>query len=136
MLVMLRTYARCGVLAIVVTALPLPISAQSSAPLPGGESTYALYCATCHGPAGRGDGPMARMLSKRPADLTRLAERNKGVFDPALVARIVDGRRPVKGHGGGEMPVWGDAFTRSSDPTPATERIEALVSYLGAIQER
>lgn len=35
-----------------------------------GERIYGIYCASCHGTAGRGDGPAARALTPRPADLT------------------------------------------------------------------
>ena len=45
---------------------------------------------------------------------TRLAQRNKGRFDAEKVQRIIDGRDPVKGHGGPDMPVWGDAFKQTS----------------------
>ncbi|HET7040144.1 MAG TPA: cytochrome c, partial [Gemmatimonadales bacterium] len=46
-------------------------------PLPGGppslargERLYRSTCASCHGPAGAGDGPAAAALDPRPADLT------------------------------------------------------------------
>lgn len=136
MITMIRTAALRVLSPVILIGFTAALAAQSPAPLPGGESTYGLYCATCHGPTGRGDGPMAQMLSKRPADLSRIAVRNKGVFDAALVARVIDGRSPVKGHGGGEMPVWGDAFSRSSDPTPVTDKIERLVSFISSIQQR
>jgi hypothetical protein len=32
------------------------------------------------------------------------------------------------------MPVWGDAFARSADPTPGNEKIRALVRFLESIQ--
>ena len=52
-------------------------------------------------------------------------------------AQTADGRTPVKGHGGGSMPVWGDAFTKSSaDATPTDEKIRRLVRYLETIQQK
>jgi mono/diheme cytochrome c family protein len=45
-----------------------------------GEAEYLNSCAACHGPNGKGDGPMADVLMKRPADLTVLQERNDGEF--------------------------------------------------------
>lgn len=109
-------------------------SAQTSAT--SGRSTFSLYCATCHGPSAKGDGPMSAMLTRRPADLTQIAQRNGGTFPADVVARVIDGRSPVKGHGGGEMPTWGDAFAKSADPTPPAERIARLVSFLESIQAR
>jgi hypothetical protein len=67
-----------------------------------------------------------------------MASNNKGVYDRGLVRRIIDGRNPVKGHGGGDMPVWGDAFERSADAGPqAVEALlESLVEYLATLQVR
>ena len=38
-----------------------------------GSVSFDLYCASCHGRQGRGDGPTAASLRTRPADLTLLA---------------------------------------------------------------
>jgi mono/diheme cytochrome c family protein len=102
-----------------------------------GHYVFRTYCAACHGVAGRGDGPLAEQLRYRPADLTALARRNGGEFPTELVVRIVDGRKPVKGHGGPDMPVWGDAFRNvdsSFDEAAAQEKIHAVVDYLKTIQ--
>jgi mono/diheme cytochrome c family protein len=102
-----------------------------------GPYVYKTYCAACHGAAGRGDGPLADQLRYRPADLTALAKRNGGEFPTDLVVRIVDGRKPVKGHGGPDMPVWGDAFRNvdtSFDEAAAQEKIRAVVDHLKSIQ--
>ena len=103
----------------------------------GGRSMFRTYCATCHGISAKGDGPLADQLRFRPADLTLLAKRNRGSFDPAKVEKIIDGRDPVKGHGGPDMPVWGDAFKGASEgysEKAVKERIKALVDYLETIQ--
>ncbi len=44
----------------------------------------------------------------------------------------------MKGHGGGDMPVWGDAFERSADagPQAVKDRVDALVEYLNTLQAR
>jgi hypothetical protein len=67
-----------------------------------------------------------------------IASRNGGTYDRDLVKRIIDGKNPVKGHGGGDMPVWGDAFERSADAGPqmVSARIEALVDYLASLQAK
>ena len=130
-------------LALVAVTLPraIPVSAQSpgeSRPLPAGSGLYANYCAVCHGTDARGTGPLAESLKRRPANLTMIASNNKGVYDRDLVRRIIDGRNPVKGHGGGDMPVWGDAFERSADagPQAVEARLESLVEYLATLQAR
>jgi hypothetical protein len=54
-----------------------------------------------------------------------------------MVARIIDGRKPLSGHGGGDMPVWGDAFGRTADgPDTTPDKIAALVDYLESIQQK
>src|SRR4029077_3772669 len=39
-----------------------------------GQAVFAQSCSSCHGPAGRGDGPAGRSLHPPPADLTDPAE--------------------------------------------------------------
>jgi mono/diheme cytochrome c family protein len=46
---------------------PIPPDADSIA---RGEALYADNCAACHGPAGKGDGPVGMTLNPPPADLT------------------------------------------------------------------
>lgn len=49
-------------------------------PVPTGAEDFATYCAVCHGDGGTGNGALAGSLDRRPADLTRLARDNGGVF--------------------------------------------------------
>jgi mono/diheme cytochrome c family protein len=104
-----------------------------------GSDLFKTYCAVCHGKSARGDGPLAANMKKRPPDLTQFAARNGGTFPSALVAQIIDGRKPATGHGGPDMPVWGDAFKASrlgSSEESVQARIKALVDYLETLQER
>jgi mono/diheme cytochrome c family protein len=104
-----------------------------------GASLYKTYCASCHGVAGKGDGPLADRLRYAPSDLTRLAKRAGGKFPSAKVYTVIDGRKAVKGHGGDDMPVWGDAFKASEeryDESAVRQRIAALVRHLELIQEK
>jgi mono/diheme cytochrome c family protein len=118
------------------TTVPISI-AESLPPTFSGATLFDDYCKTCHGVRGTGDGPLAKLLRKQPADLTLLARRNGGVFSPEMVTRIIDGRKPLGGHGGGDMPVWGEAFANTAEGAEATPRkIAALVNYLESIQQR
>lgn len=104
-----------------------------------GANSYRAHCAVCHGKTGTGDGPLADQLHFSPPDLTRLTVRNKGKFDAEMIQRIIDGRRPVKGHGGPEMPVWGDAFLDSREGysrEAVREKIVQIVEYLQTLQRR
>lgn len=49
---------------------PVPPNAASVA---RGAEVYAQYCAACHGPQGKGDGPAGLSLNPRPADLAQHA---------------------------------------------------------------
>ena len=103
---------------------------------PGAE-VYRTYCASCHGPSARGDGPLAATMPKKPANLTEIAKRNGGVFPSDLVFRTIDGRNKVRGHGGPDMPEWGEAFAKSreaGDAERVTKVIQSLVDYLESLQ--
>ena len=104
-----------------------------------GDSLYRTYCASCHGPALRGDGPVAPFLKVPPANLVQIAQRNNGVFPSERVYQIIDGRQIVKTHGASQMPIWGDAFAKSTSGTDAAAvaaKIKALVEHLAANQEK
>lgn len=127
-------------------ALALAGSGAWSQPAPkagaqefSGAALYRTYCASCHGVEATGDGPIAEHLRVRPTDLTQITKRNEGKFPLEQVHKIVDGRQPVRGHGGGDMPVWGDAFKNAIDRTDdatVQAKIEALVDYLESIQKK
>ena len=107
---------------------------------PSGRDTYLRYCASCHGPEGRGDGPLAASLTKRPADLTQIAKKSGGHYDERAVMSVIDGRRPVVEHGPRDMPVWGAIFEEEGrgEPYPRYQGLlksRFLVDYLATIQE-
>lgn len=107
-----------------------------------GEFEYLNSCAVCHGQDGRGDGPLAEELVRRPTDLTRLSERNGGSFPYYRVFSVIDGRYLVPGHGERDMPVWGrqfldediKTFGPSGGEIVTTERIHELASYIESLQ--
>ena len=110
----------------------------SAVTVENGSALFRTYCASCHGAGGKGDGPLAANLRVAPADLTRIAKRNHGKFDPDKVRRAVDGRGPKEIHGGSDMPVWGDAFKRAGEgysEAKVKERIDALVEHISTLQE-
>jgi mono/diheme cytochrome c family protein len=138
-----RWFAVAAVVAVAMAAGGATRSALAQQPSEGsasrfvGSDLYRNYCVTCHGKAGHGDGALADMLKKRPPDLTVFSRNNGGVFPAELVKKIVDGRQPVAGHGGKDMPVWGDAFKSAhggGDEAAVQERIDALVRHLETLQ--
>lgn len=104
-----------------------------------GSGLFRTYCVVCHGADAKGTGPLASSMRRKPADLTGLSARNGGSFPAEMTQKVIDGKNPVKGHGGGDMPVWGDALSRSQDggsPEIVQHRIEELVNYLKSIQKQ
>jgi nucleotide-binding universal stress UspA family protein len=129
--------------AMIAALLMLPVAAAAQdAPTKQttpGDEVFRTYCATCHGTSARGDGPLAPSMRKKPANLTEIAKRNGGEFPADMVFRTIDGRQPVRGHGGPDMPVWGDAFEKSreaGDQARVKAVIQSLVDYLESIQLR
>jgi mono/diheme cytochrome c family protein len=118
-------------------------SAQAPAPPARGVEFYRTACAQCHGDDGKGRGPVARLLSTAPSDLTTLARRNNGAFPFYRVGQIIDGREDIALHGGRDMPFWGQmfGFEASDRFGPRTRevyvqgRIYELVLYLNSIQQ-
>ena len=143
-MIAMKTPGRLLVLAALAALIAAPAAAQTVAgpadeSRVGGRSVFTTYCASCHGASGRGDGPVATFLKRRPADLTQIAIRNNGTFPADRVYAMIDGRQVVKVHGDSQMPVWGDAFAKST--TGADERgikakIDALVEFIASMQER
>ena len=105
-----------------------------------GRALFMQYCATCHGPSGKGDGSIAQALRTPPSDLTKIAERRDGRFPVADIMTFIDGRAAVVAHGDREMPVWGERFaeaahgsTKDKDVT-VNSKLRALIEYLQSIQ--
>lgn len=51
-------------------AYDAPVEGLDAADPTRGEALYGQHCASCHGTAGKGDGPAAAGLAPPPADLT------------------------------------------------------------------
>ena len=104
-----------------------------------GLETYQRFCASCHGPTGTGDGPVAPAIPIPVPNLTRLEVRDGDDFDEELLRKIIDGRQPVIFHGTRYMPVWGYEFwVEEGADDEAQERVDIivrnLVDYIRSIQ--
>ena len=100
-----------------------------------GKDLFYNNCASCHGVGGKGDGPLGQVLTIRPADLTTLAKRTGGKYPADKVYQMIDGRDPaVRGHGGPDMPVWGDIFNAKGGTAAVKERVNALVRHIETLQ--
>jgi mono/diheme cytochrome c family protein len=104
-----------------------------------GAGIFANCCAACHGPNGRGNGPVSKALKQEVPDLTRLSLRNNGAF-PAIHVRTVitfgtDELLPA--HGSKVMPIWGPTFHEIEfDQDLGNVRLENVTKYLESIQRK
>ena len=124
---------------ILALGLSGPAAAQDTVQ---GEALFGFYCATCHGTAATGNGPMSPSLVVAPADLTTLSARNEGVFPTTRVVMRIDGRDPLISHGS-MMPVYGDFFegtdvatkAETGQPIMTSQPIADLLAYLETLQQ-
>ena len=103
-----------------------------------GPEMYQAYCASCHGPAGKGDGPVVTALKGKVPDLTTLAQRNGGVFPAKRVSQFISGEVVTAAHGSVEMPVWGPIFHSVSnrETQVVALRIATLTRHLEGMQQK
>ncbi len=137
----MRTPGTLLVLALIATP------ALADAALTQGKADFDKLCAPCHGVSGKGDGPQAAQLAKKPADLT-VVTLKYGAFPAQKVFETIAGLDMPDGHGTREMPIWGDVFvteqvgksTKVEDAMTASDaaskRIAGLVRYVQSIQAK
>jgi len=101
-----------------IATLLLVASAALVAPAFGadpatGKKVYTDKCLKCHGEKGRGDGPRAYDLSKKPADYTDKEKMSK--FTDADLKKVTkDGKKP--------MPAFGKKLSE--------EEIDGVIAYI------
>lgn len=127
-------------LALAFSALLLacPVTAQEAA----GKRDYIRACVSCHGASGKGDGPLADLLTVKVSDLTVLSVNNDGTFPLHDVMMFIDGRSRIRAHGG-DMPVWGKIFVQDAEDyvgryeaeNSAERRVLSLALYIENLQE-
>lgn len=125
------TRSRCTGILFALTAFAgmsaMPARATDYVAL-SGKQLYETWCVSCHGAAGRGDGPVAKSLTREVPDLSLIARRHGGAFPRDLVERIIDGRHILAAHGTRTMPVWGEDLSRASIGDPNAERATRIVT--------
>jgi mono/diheme cytochrome c family protein len=119
-------------------------TAQSDRPqlpptyIPSGKSMFTDYCASCHGPDGKGLGPVSSLFRKPPPDLTILSKSHGGVFPSERVTHVLQFGPGISAHGSTDMPVWGPIFRIVDNYNEAAvkQRIENLCKFIESIQEK
>ena len=89
-------------------AVPSTPNAPSGGDASRGAAAYAVYCASCHGVRGDGDGPVAAALDPRPA------KHSDGAYMNALsdehLARVIKEGGPAVGKSP-LMAAWGGSLS-------------------------
>jgi high-affinity iron transporter len=83
---------------------------------PAGADIFRVRCVMCHGPQGRGNGPMATALNPRPIDFGDAAKR-LATTDSAVGQVIRHGRR--------SMPAFGQL---------SQAEVDSLVAFLKTLR--
>ena len=134
-------YASGALLALVLLSAPAAVRAEEAENevmlASKGRTSFNLFCRSCHGEEGAGDGTVAEFLKVPPADLTTINARNDGEFPFDKIYKAIDGRE-VRAHGS-DMPLWGNAFQETEETTDelvVKEKIIELVYFLKSIQKK
>jgi mono/diheme cytochrome c family protein len=117
--------------------IPLPVQLPP-AYVPSGRQMFQEYCAACHGPDGKGRGPVVPFFRLVPPDLTTLAKRHNGTFPETFVTSVLLFGPGSRAHGSIGMPVWGPIFRELDRYNEAAvrQRVKNLCEYLESIQEK
>jgi len=110
---------------------PVPYSANS---VLRGAPLYAEHCASCHGPYGNRDGPLADSLPRRPPNLpTRLSVRREGDLLWSI-RHGVPGTMPAFGARMDDEQLWDLLnFLRAQANVDAGRRMDASVERWRAV---
>ena len=94
-------------------------------------------CFNCHGKEGKGDGPAASTMTRRPTNVTLMQKRH-GAFFAAQAESAIRGTDPVVAHGAPGMMVWGAIFRANAHGGEAAvdARVRDLLAFMESIQEK
>jgi mono/diheme cytochrome c family protein len=109
-------------LALTLAVGTLLMGLASGADVAKGKAAYDQYCASCHGAAGKGDGPAAAAMNPKPRDLSDKAYARR-LKDDYLFQVTKDGGPAVKKSP--LMPGWGK--------TLKDDQIKDVVAYLRSL---
>ena len=90
-----------------------------------GKRLFVSYCQLCHGEDGKGDGPLAKEMRIKPADLTTTVRSRSDTILRKIITG--EGRQTITGRDrhnllSDAMPSWKDVFN--------DKQIDSLIAYL------
>ena len=87
------------------------------------QQIFSTRCASCHGPKGKGDGPLAASLDPRPRDYSD-APWQKATPDDAIAAIITKG-----GAGVHQSPMMPPSPDLAADPATLAAMVKLVRSF-------
>jgi cbb3-type cytochrome c oxidase subunit III len=110
---------------LTLMAVSAPVFSVNPPPAYEGRRLYVSYCLLCHGPDGKGDGPLAKAMQISPADLTTTVRSRSDTILTKIITG--EGRQTITGRDrhnllSEAMPEWSEVFSAS--------QVKALIAYL------
>jgi cytochrome c553 len=132
----MRMWAFTTVLAVALSATALGAQTDKAA-IERGRALFEQHCSACHGKGGRGDGPTAATLARKPTNLTLMQQRS-GAFFTAQLESAVRGTNASLAHRAPGMIVWGALFRADArgNQSVADARLGDLVAFIESIQQK
>jgi mono/diheme cytochrome c family protein len=129
-----------SVMGAAVLTVGVRVGRADDSHLEEGQRLYLQYCAACHGRDANGKGPVAPVLTPRPTDLTKLAQRYGRPLPKPAISEFIDGRREIRAHGSSDMPVWGKVLMEPFPPNVSEgARVRGdlmlILDYLEKVQQ-
>jgi len=116
-----KLFSALVVVLFLVMAVPVSFAAEKGDPK-AGKARYDLFCGSCHGASGKGDGPAAASLTPKPRDHSDGKYMNtltdKYVFDIIKGGGASAGKSPL-------MPPWAGQLS--------DQDIRNLVAYIRSL---
>lgn len=66
----MKTTTLAAALAIAFASTALVASDAAAGDVAAGKAVYDVNCSSCHGPSGKGDGPVGAVLNPKPRDFS------------------------------------------------------------------
>lgn len=85
-----------------------------------GKAKYDLFCVTCHGPAGTGDGPASTALNPKPKNLQATAKTDAELKKTIQEGGVAVGLSSL-------MPPWGASLTEAD--------IDNVIAYIRSLKK-
>jgi mono/diheme cytochrome c family protein len=135
----MMVFRRLGRASVLLLIAGLAFASRATAADHPGKAVFDQYCASCHGVAADGTGPVAAEMKIAPSDLRKLATKYGEPLPKAKLREFVDGRQMVRSHGSADMPVWGEDLIRNAPPTANAEffkrgTIIVILDYIETLQ--